>query len=130
MKQQKKKKKLISWILLLSWMVFIFYMSQQTGQVSSGQSGKIVLLLSKIGIEISQDNISKITFIIRKSAHFSEYFILYILTYLLYHCNSLTIYFTKKASGLVPDALISIYLFYLYKLNFKFSYCSFSYLCC
>ena len=33
MKQQKKKKKLISWILLLSWMVFIFYMSQQTGQV-------------------------------------------------------------------------------------------------
>ena len=66
MKQQKKKKKLISWILLLSWMVFIFYMSQQTGQVSSGQSGKIVLLLSKIGIEISQDNISKITFIIRK----------------------------------------------------------------
>ena len=81
MKQQKKKKKLISWILLLSWMVFIFYMSQQTGQVSSGQSGKIVLLLSKIGIEISQDNISKITFIIRKSAHFSEYFILYILLF-------------------------------------------------
>ena len=81
MKQQKKKKKLISWILLLSWMVFIFYMSQQTGQVSSGQSGKIVLLLSKIGIKISQDNISKITFIIRKSAHFSEYFILYILLF-------------------------------------------------
>ena len=82
MKQQKKKKKLISWILLLSWMVFIFYMSQQTGQVSSGQSGKIVLLLSKIGIEISQDNISKITFIIRKSAHFSEYFVLYILLFI------------------------------------------------
>ena len=81
MKQQKKKKKLISWILLLSWMAFIFYMSQQTGQVSSGQSGKIVLLLSKIGIEISQDNISKITFIIRKSAHFSEYFVLYILLF-------------------------------------------------
>ena len=51
-KQKKQKKKLISWILLLAWMAFIFYMSQQTGQVSSGQSGKIVLLLSKIGIEI------------------------------------------------------------------------------
>ena len=81
MKQKKQKKKLISWILLLAWMAFIFYMSQQTGQVSSGQSGKIVLLLSKIGIEISKDNISNITFIIRKSAHFTEYFILYILLF-------------------------------------------------
>ena len=80
-KQKKQKKKLISWILLLAWMAFIFYMSQQTGQVSSGQSGKIVLLLSKIGIEISKDNISNITFIIRKSAHFTEYFILYILLF-------------------------------------------------
>ena len=59
MKQQKKKKKLISWILLLSWMVFIFYMSQQTGQVSSGQSGKIVLLLYKIGISAKQLNLIK-----------------------------------------------------------------------
>ena len=67
--------------IIIIMMVFIFYMSQQTGQVSSGQSGKIVLLLSKIGIEISQDNISKITFIIRKSAHFSEYFVLYILLF-------------------------------------------------
>ena len=80
-KQKKQKKKLISWILLLAWMAFIFYMSQQIGQVSSGQSGKIVLLLSKIGIEISKDNISNITFIIRKSAHFTEYFILYILLF-------------------------------------------------
>ena len=60
MKQKKQKKKLISWILLLAWMAFIFYMSQQTGQVSSGQSGKIVLLLSKIGIEISKDNFYEI----------------------------------------------------------------------
>ena len=59
-KQKKQKKKLISWILLLAWMAFIFYMSQQTGQVSSGQSGKIVLLLSKIGIEISKDNIKSL----------------------------------------------------------------------
>lgn len=92
MKQKKQKKKLISWILLLAWMAFIFYMSQQTGQVSSGQSGKIVLLLSKIGIEISQENISNITFIIRKSAHFTEYFILYILLF-----NVIKNYFhTKK----------------------------------
>ena len=40
MKQKKQKKKLISWILLLAWMAFIFYMSQQTGQVSSGQVEK------------------------------------------------------------------------------------------
>ena len=67
-KQKKQKKKLISWILLLAWMAFIFYMSQQTGQVSSGQSGKIVLLLSKIGIEISKDNISNITEVLNKFA--------------------------------------------------------------
>ena len=78
MKQQKKKKKLISWIILSGW--FLYFIVSTNRTVSSCQV-VIVLLLSKIGIEISQDNISKITFIIRKSAHFSEYFVLYILLF-------------------------------------------------
>ena len=48
MKQQKKKKKLISWILLLAWMAFIFYMSSCNGNVSSDQSGSIAYILHNI----------------------------------------------------------------------------------
>lgn len=76
-----KKKVIISWVLLLSWMAFIFYMSHQTGAVSSSQSGRIVGLLYSLGIVIPQEKISLLTFIIRKAAHISEYFILYILLY-------------------------------------------------
>lgn len=72
----KNKKIIISWLLLILWMAFIFYMSSCNGNVSSDQSGTIVYVLHNIlGINYSD----KLIFIIRKCAHVSEFFILGIL---------------------------------------------------
>ena len=72
----KNKKIITSWILIILWMVFIFYMSSCNGNVSSGQSGTIAYVLHNIlGINYSD----KLIFIIRKCAHVSEFFILGIL---------------------------------------------------
>lgn len=88
----KKKSKIISWMLLLSWMIFIFYMSNQTGNVSSGQSSKVVEILKTLGLNFANYQYDLITFIVRKTAHFSEYFILYLLAYNVirrYRCNNI-----------------------------------------
>ena len=77
----KNKRKIISWVLLLGWMTFIFYMSNQTGNVSSGQSNKVVEILKMLGFNFNNTANNIITFIVRKTAHFSEYFILYLLSY-------------------------------------------------
>lgn len=72
----KNKKIIISWLLLILWMAFIFYMSSCNGNVSSDQSGTVAYVLHNIlGINYSD----KLIFIIRKCAHVSEFFILGIL---------------------------------------------------
>lgn len=72
-------------ILVILWTLFIFGQSSLSGEVSSDQSGFIVDVLypfmSRIGININQDTFS---FIIRKLAHFTEYFILGSLLHLIY----------------------------------------------
>lgn len=75
-----KKKKIIAWALLLFWMTFIFYMSHQPGNVSSKQSDFVVALFNMLGLDLSRFG-DLATFIIRKSAHFTEYMILCILSY-------------------------------------------------
>lgn len=76
-----KNKKIISWTLLISWMCFIFFMSHQPGNVSSNQSDLVLKIFSFIGIELNDYFGEIATFIVRKTAHFSEYFILYLLSY-------------------------------------------------
>lgn len=76
-----KNKKIISWTLLISWMCFIFFMSHQPGNVSSNQSDLVLKIFSFIGIELNDYFGEVATFIVRKTAHFSEYFILYLLSY-------------------------------------------------
>lgn len=76
-----KNKKIMSWTLLISWMCFIFFMSHQPGNVSSNQSDLVLKIFSFIGIELNDYFGEVATFIVRKTAHFSEYFILYLLSY-------------------------------------------------
>jgi VanZ family protein len=70
-------------ILALSLIVFIFSNSLKTAEVSSEQSGgivdSVVEFLNDIGIKANSDDMS---FIIRKLAHFAEYFLLGGLVYL------------------------------------------------
>ena len=71
-------KKKLSVLLVIIWMVFIFIMSSFDANESSNQSGLIVGIISDI---FNINNIHMLSMIIRKLAHFSEYFILGILTY-------------------------------------------------
>lgn len=67
-------KRAISWILLFFWLILIFTFSHQTGSVSTGLSDQVISFFPEI---IDPELLS---FIIRKCAHFFEYFILAILT--------------------------------------------------
>lgn len=70
------KNKKFSLILLIIWMILIFVMSSFNADISSNQSGIIVSFISKI---FNINNIELLSLIIRKMAHFLEYFILGIL---------------------------------------------------
>ena len=76
----KNKRVIIPWVLLISWMIVIFYMSHQPGEVSSKQSALVIRMFQFIGINLTEKLGELATFIVRKTAHFSEYFILYCLT--------------------------------------------------
>ena len=69
-------KKVINLFLLILWMLFIFTMSSFNSNDSSSQSGFIVNVLNYI---LKIDNLELLSFIIRKLAHITEYFILGIL---------------------------------------------------
>ena len=76
-----KHNKIISWVVLIAWMLLIFLMSHQPGEVSSSQSDLVLKIFSFIGIELNDYFGELATLIIRKLAHFSEYMILFLLTY-------------------------------------------------
>ena len=76
-------------IPVVIWMIFIFYMSGKTGQESSGQSGKISLFLTDLLEKVRRDPIQEmqnlqdiLELVIRKTAHMTEYAILFLLSYL------------------------------------------------
>lgn len=71
-------KKIISIILVILWMSFIFIMSNFPSVTSDAQSGFFVTLLSNL---FNIDNINILTLIIRKTAHLFEYFVLGILVF-------------------------------------------------
>ena len=69
----------IRFALLIFWMGLIFYFSHQTAEVSSGQSGRLVMFLNEIFGDTLYYEITE--GIIRKAAHFFIYFVLGILVY-------------------------------------------------
>ena len=78
-------KKRFNLILVIIWMTFIFAMSSFNSTESSSQSNFIVDIVSKI---LNIDNIELLSLIIRKLAHFTEYFILGLFVYnLIYGYN-------------------------------------------
>ena len=80
MPKQHKQHKLLFPILSFLWVIVILSFSLQDGSRSSLQSGVITTtiqsLLSNIGIDIERQLLS---FLIRKTAHFTEFFILGVL---------------------------------------------------
>lgn len=100
----KNKRLVINWILLVTWIIIIFFMSNQHAEVSTKQSDLVIKLFNLIGLDLNSYLGSLTTFIIRKAAHFSEYFILYILTN-----NVLKYYFSDKKKRIYSLIFILIY---------------------
>lgn len=75
------KKKYLKWLYVIIWAVVIFIFSNQTGTESSTNNEFIVKLFKVIGINLDSYFGDIIHVLIRKLAHFTEYFILYYLVY-------------------------------------------------
>ena len=78
-------KKIISLIVLIAWMSFIFLMSNKNGQASGNLSSlfirNVVVTVTNIKDESKIEYIvQKSSFFVRKTAHFFEYFVLALLT--------------------------------------------------
>ena len=82
-------KKRINILLVIIWMILIFIMSSFNSTESSNQSNFIVDIIANI---FNTSNINILSLIIRKLAHFTEYFILGILVYNLIHSYDKKIY--------------------------------------
>lgn len=80
-------KRIIFTILLITWMGIIFIFSNQNGKSSKGLSDKIVDCIIDI-VNVKEENKENVKetlgLIIRKGAHFTEYFILGLLCFLTF----------------------------------------------
>lgn len=81
------KKKYFLYIILVIWLAVIFFFSHQPGEISIKQSDTIIhKITDKVSNkdEETKENISlKWTFLVRKIAHFLEYFILGLIIFLV-----------------------------------------------
>lgn len=67
-------KKIISWILVILWAYIIFSFSNQTGENSGGLSIRITeFILNLFNLEVNKETLDTLHFLIRKTAHFTEY---------------------------------------------------------
>ena len=90
--------------MLIAWMGIIFFMSHQPGEVSSSQSELVLKIFSFLGIELNQYFGELATLVIRKTAHFSEYLILFLFAY-----NVSRFYFTTKKARLYSIIFVFLY---------------------
>ena len=90
--------------LTLAWMGMIFYLSHQPASQSSELSGTFVemlfIFMSFMPVSIDEEAVH---FFIRKSAHFSAYFILGILV-----LHTLKLFFTLRYSVILLAFIISL----------------------
>lgn len=78
---QLNKKRKWNLFLMIGFMLFIFYMSSQTGDDSTKQSNFILDTFASLGINLNESFGNFASIIIRKGAHFTEYMILSFLIY-------------------------------------------------
>lgn len=74
-------KKTKRWLMVIAWMILIFYFSSQPGNESEKNNEFVVYLFKLLGINLNSILGDLTSFIIRKAAHFTEYFILATLVY-------------------------------------------------
>ena len=75
------KKKYINWVLVIAWMILIFMFSSQVGEVSKENNKVVIYIFNSLGLDLNNVFGALSDFIVRKAAHFTEYFILCVLLY-------------------------------------------------
>lgn len=105
---------IINLILIIGWMMFIFYMSDQPASISSSQSGdfKEMIINTPIIGDIAKPTLTSQIgeFVIRKSAHMFLYFVLSILIFNIVY----KIKYNNNKSSILKSALISLLIVFLY----------------
>ena len=99
-----KKKYILRWTMLVLWMCFIFYMSSRSGSESQEQSDLVLSILNFLGLQLNESIKNIASFIVRKTAHVTEYMILYILIF-----RVVTLYFNTKKSKLIALLCMVLY---------------------
>lgn len=74
-------KKIIKWVLLIAWMVVIFMFSSQPAEISDEKSRLVIQIFNAIGLNLDSVLGELANFVVRKAAHFTEYFILALLIF-------------------------------------------------
>jgi len=107
-----KIKRLVLTTLLILWMIVIFVFSSQPANISEGTSDRVTsqiidtysnLTDKKISDNKKKNIIDEARFLVRKTAHFTSYFIL-----------NLIAYFTLKSYGIKRCLVYSIILSFLF----------------
>lgn len=75
---------LYRWLPLILWLTLIFVLSHQDKSDTSRTSGLVLWLLSLLPIDPSFLELDAVKIFIRKSAHFTEYFVLAIFFFRMY----------------------------------------------
>lgn len=110
----ENKRAVISWSLMILWMILIFVLSAQSADDSSSTSGNILTILLKVMYPGFKDMDADSQFIIleqyqgliRKSAHFCIYGILGVISFAAYDALN-----KIKAKAVVPFAFITCVLY-------------------
>ncbi len=88
---KKKRLRLLYFIPVILWMVVIFWFSSNNGDISSMQSGKVSYMMANAMDKVFRLDMSEaervgfsksISFLVRKTAHFTEYLVLGVLLYM------------------------------------------------
>jgi VanZ family protein len=98
------KRKTIKWLMVLAWMAIIFIFSSQPGDTSEETSKLVIYVFNLLGLDLNSVFGTLADFIVRKCAHFTEYFILYMLIY-----NALKESFSFKKALIF--ALLGVFLY-------------------
>jgi len=103
----KKTKK---WLLVIGWMILIFCFSNQPGNESNKNNEFVVNIFNLLGINLNSVLGELTNFIIRKAAHFTEYFIL---AWLVFNA-------VKDDLSSNKDIIISVLVVFLYACTDEF----------
>lgn len=95
------KRGLRKWAYVIIWMAIIFFFSCQNGEASSNNNKFIEQILLYFGIDVNSIFSGNGSYLIRKVAHFTEYFILF---YLIFNALNEDVSYRK---GLIISLIIT-----------------------